>query len=113
MCIAGSGRAHAATRHSLSATAPRRSMNRRRILRQFLAVLSFAGLAFTALGTLRAETLTIERLYQSPELSGESLRAPRFSPDGRLIAYLKSSAADRSRFDLWAFDVAERRHRKL
>jgi dipeptidyl-peptidase-4 len=60
-----------------------------------------------------AVPLTIERLFATPELSGPTLRSPRFSPDGRLVAYLRAADDDINRFDLWAYDVARRRHRKL
>lgn len=63
--------------------------------------------------TAPAGTLSIERIFASPELAGASLRAPRFSPDGRLVAYLRGAEDDKDRLDLWAYDVAQRRHRKL
>jgi dipeptidyl-peptidase-4 len=50
--------------------------------------------------------LLLERLYQSPSLSGASPRALAFSPDGKLVTFLKPRADDSARLDLWAFDVA-------
>src|SRR6185436_6976388 len=64
-------------------------------------------------GTARAEPLTLERLFSAPDLSGPTLRGARISPDGRLIAYLKARDDDKDRFDLWAFDIAKRKHRLL
>ncbi|MEO1027993.1 MAG: DPP IV N-terminal domain-containing protein, partial [Pseudomonadota bacterium] len=49
--------------------------------------------------------LTLERIYQSPSLSGSSPRALRYSPDGKLLTFLKSREDDASRLDLWAFIV--------
>jgi dipeptidyl-peptidase 4 len=57
--------------------------------------------------------LTFERMFATPDLSGATLRSPRFSPDGRLVVYLRGADDDMNRFDLWAYDIAQRRHRKL
>lgn len=51
-------------------------------------------------------SLPLERLYQSPSLSGASPRALAFSPDGKMVTFLKPRADDSARLDLWAFDVA-------
>lgn len=51
-------------------------------------------------------SLPLERLYQSPSLSGASPRALSFSPDGKLVTFLKPRVDDAARLDLWAFDVA-------
>jgi dipeptidyl-peptidase 4 len=63
--------------------------------------------------TSRAAELDIARLFAAPDLSGESLRLPRISPDGRLVAYLKGAADNRDRLDLWAYDLTRRAHRRL
>ena len=63
--------------------------------------------------TAWAEKLTIERLFAAPDLAGETLRGARLSPDGRLVTYLKASSDNKDRLDLWAYDVAARRHRLL
>jgi dipeptidyl-peptidase-4 len=60
-----------------------------------------------------AAELTVERLFDPPDLQGETLRSLRFSPDGRLVSYLKPRAEDTSAFDLWAYDIARREHRLL
>ena len=64
-------------------------------------------------GRARADDLSLERLFSAPDLSGPTLRGAKISPDGRLIAYLKAREDDKDRFDLWAFDVAKRAHRRL
>jgi dipeptidyl-peptidase-4 len=56
-----------------------------------------------------AAELTLERIFAAPDLSGPSLRSPRFSPDGRLVTYLQGKADDKDRLDVWAYDVAARR----
>ncbi len=56
-----------------------------------------------------ATGLTIERIFAAPDLSGPSLRAPRFSPDGRRVTYLQGKATDKDRLDVWAYDIAAKR----
>ena len=60
-----------------------------------------------------AEELTLERLFQSPSLSGPSPRMLKLSPDGRLATLLRNRAEDRDRFDLWAVDTATGEARML
>ncbi len=61
----------------------------------------------------QAGTLTLERLFSAPDLSGPVLRGVEISPDGRLVAYLRARDDDKDRFDLWAYDISARRHRQL
>ncbi len=61
----------------------------------------------------QAAELTVERLFAPPDLQGETLRALRFSPDGRRVSYLKPRPDDPNALDLWAFDVRRREHRLL
>jgi dipeptidyl-peptidase-4 len=72
----------------------------------FTASLMLAPAAFAA-------DLTVERLFDAPDLQGPSLRQMRFSPDGRLVTYLRSRDDAPTVFDLWAYDVAGREHRRL
>jgi len=60
-----------------------------------------------------AEPLTLERLFESPDLSGASLRGLQFSPDAQLVVYQRGKASNAGQFDLWAYDIARRRHRLL
>jgi dipeptidyl-peptidase-4 len=80
------------------------------------APFAFAVLALlcgVAAGETPAATLPLERLFTAPDLSGPTLRGARISPDGKLVAYLRARDDDKDRFDLWAFDVAARKHRRL
>ncbi|MEE4361549.1 MAG: S9 family peptidase [Pseudomonadales bacterium] len=52
-----------------------------------------------------APTLTIERVFASPDLSGPRPRALRFSPDGSRVTFLRPKETDRTVLDLWAMDV--------
>ncbi len=72
-----------------------------------------AALALFAALPAAAEKLPLERLFAAPDLSGPTLRGVNISPDGRLIAYLKARDDDKDRFDLWAYDVQQARHRQL
>ena len=65
------------------------------------------------LALAQAEPLTLERLFAAEDLSGASLRGLEFSPDGRLAVYQRGKASDAGQFDLWAYDIAARRHRLL
>jgi dipeptidyl-peptidase-4 len=57
--------------------------------------------------------LTIERIFAAPDLSGATLRSPQLSPDGRYVAYLRGADRDKDRLDLWAYDIAAKRHTLL
>jgi len=57
--------------------------------------------------------LPLERLFAAPDLSGSTLRGVKISPDGKLVAYLKAREDDKDRYDLWAYDVPARKHRRL
>ena len=49
-----------------------------------------------------AGDLPIERLFDAPDLQGPSLRQMRFSPDGKLVSYLRGRDDAPAVFDLWA-----------
>jgi dipeptidyl-peptidase 4 len=60
-----------------------------------------------------AADLTLERVFQSPALSGPTPRTLKLSPDGRLATLLRNRADDRDRFDLWAVDTSTGQARML
>jgi dipeptidyl-peptidase-4 len=60
-----------------------------------------------------ATELPVERLFDAPDLQGPSLRQMRFSPDGKLVSYLRGRDDAPAVFDLWAYDVAQKEHRLL
>src|SRR5262245_42558215 len=74
--------------------------------------LLFVLVAFLA-PTADADMLTIERIFGAPDLSGASLRGARLSPDGHYIAYLRGGERNKDRLDLWAYDIAARKHTLL
>jgi dipeptidyl-peptidase 4 len=60
-----------------------------------------------------AAPLTVERIFDAPDLSGPRLREPKFSPDGRYVTYLQGKADNKDQFDLWAFDTRTGKSRLL
>lgn len=50
--------------------------------------------------------LTLDRLFEDPALNGPVARAPKFSPDGKLVTWLRPNERDFLRLDLWAAPVA-------
>jgi dipeptidyl-peptidase-4 len=85
-------------------------------LRQDGATMRSFVIGFTAslaLGPALASDLTVERLFEAPDLTGPSLRLARFSPDGRLVTYLRGRDDAPTVYDLWAYDVARGSHRLL
>ena len=70
-------------------------------------------LLIVASGPALADKLTIERIFAAPDLSGASLRAPQISPDGRWVTYLRGKDTNKDQMDLWAYDIAARRHSLL
>lgn len=59
------------------------------------------------------ETLTLERVFASPAISGPTPRAVKLSPDGKWLTSLRPREADRERFDLWAIDTETGKSRML
>ncbi|HAE90113.1 MULTISPECIES: S9 family peptidase [Idiomarina] len=62
---------------------------------------------------VESKELSIERIFSSPSLSGDSMRALRFSPDGQRLTYLKGRADDASHYDLWSYNLATEKHQRL
>ena len=70
----------------------------------FRTAAALAGLLIAALSPAlaRAEHLTLERVYSSPDLSGPRAREVKLAPDGALVTYLKAKTENREITDLWA-----------
>jgi dipeptidyl-peptidase-4 len=60
-----------------------------------------------------ARELTLQRVFESPALAGQSPRLARLSPDGRLVTLLRNRADEKERYDLWAIDAATGQARML
>lgn len=49
--------------------------------------------------------LSIERLHDSPSLSGEFPKSLEISPDGSKVSFLRGKDEDQNQLDLWQFDL--------
>ena len=63
--------------------------------------------------TTQPEKLTLERIFDSPALSGPSLRQPRLSPAGDRVTFLRGAAHDSGKLDLWEYNLELDRTRRL
>jgi len=59
------------------------------------------------------KTLTIDRLFDAPALSGPALLQMRISPDGSRVTYLRGKATDKDRLDLWEYNIGDAESRIL
>ena len=57
--------------------------------------------------------LPLERLTESPDLSGPAVRDVQASPDGERVAYLRGAEDDRLRQELWVFERSTGRTHRL
>jgi dipeptidyl-peptidase 4 len=55
---------------------------------------------------IAAVHLTVERLFDGPSLGGQVPVQVAFAPDGRSVSYLANADDDRSRLDLYRYDIA-------
>ncbi|MDT7933764.1 MAG: DPP IV N-terminal domain-containing protein [Sphingomonadaceae bacterium] len=78
-----------------------------------IGILAMAGSAEAETPAQAAPQLTLEAVFGSPSISGPTPRALKLSPDGRYATLLKARANDRTRFDLWAIDIATGQERML
>ncbi len=62
---------------------------------------------------LAADKLSIERIYDDPSLEGSAPVQLKLSPDGARVSYLKPSADDYLRLDLWEYHIADQSNRLL
>ena len=59
------------------------------------------------------EQLTIERIYSSPSLNGQTPKSLKFSPDGTRVTYLQGKAEDLHRYDLWEYNLTSKKNKLL
>jgi len=60
-----------------------------------------------------AEKLTLERLFDDPDLGGPTLRQVSISPDGSRVTFLRSRPDDKARYDLWEYNIGAAATRML
>ncbi|WP_444896080.1 DPP IV N-terminal domain-containing protein [Microbulbifer sp. SSSA005] len=75
------------------------------------ALLALLGCTFA--GICSAESLSIERLFSDPALSGTAPRALEYSPDGQRVTFLKGRVEDYNRYDLWEYNLKDGQSRIL
>jgi dipeptidyl-peptidase-4 len=63
--------------------------------------------------TTTTEQLTIERIYSSPSLNGQTPKSLKFSPDGTRVTYLQGKSDDLHRYDLWEYNLASKENKLL
>jgi dipeptidyl-peptidase-4 len=60
---------------------------------------------FNLASNANAESLSIERIHQSPSLSGSAPINIQISPDGQRVTFLRGKAANYNRYDLWEYHI--------
>lgn len=74
-------------------------------MKKRICLLAAPLLAFSLAGNAADDTLSIDRIFQSPALEGTSPRSLKVSPDGKRVTFLKGKETDYERYDLWEYDV--------
>jgi dipeptidyl-peptidase-4 len=69
--------------------------------------------AHAAQGSGDVETLTVERIFASPALSGPGIRALKVSPAGDRVTFLRGKEDDQSQLDLWEYHIKDKALRLL
>jgi dipeptidyl-peptidase-4 len=59
------------------------------------------------------EQLSIERIYSSPSLNGQTPKSLKFSPDGTRVTYLQGKSDDLNRYDLWEYNLKSKENKLL
>jgi dipeptidyl-peptidase-4 len=57
--------------------------------------------------------LTIERIFSSPSLNGQTPKSLKFSPDGSRVTYLQGKSDDLNRYDLWEYNLESKENKLL
>lgn len=61
----------------------------------------------------QADNLSIERIFQSPSLSGSAPAKLKVSPDGQRVTYIKGKENDYERYDLWEYNLKSGKNQLL
>jgi len=70
------------------------------------------GLCFFPV-TLLASDLSIERIFSSPSLNGQTPKSLKFSPDGTRVTYLQGKVENLNQYDLWEYNIADKENKIL
>lgn len=71
------------------------------------------GLVLPLTGLAQNPELTIERIFDSPDLSGPTLRQAELSPAGDRVTFIQAREDDRDLMDLWEYHIADDQTRRL
>lgn len=63
--------------------------------------------------TVSAESISIERIFQSPALGGSEPKKLKVSPDGKRVTFLRGKDTDYEQQDLWEYEIASGETRML
>lgn len=59
------------------------------------------------------EPLSIERIYSSPSLNGQTPKSLQFSPDGSRVTYLQGKKDHLNQYDLWEYNLKSKKNKLL
>jgi dipeptidyl-peptidase-4 len=79
-------------------------------MRLFATTVAFVMLLYSA---PFAKELTLERLFDSPALEGETIKGLKLAPDGSRVTFLRGKTSDYERLDLWEYHIADGQTRLL
>jgi dipeptidyl-peptidase 4 len=74
---------------------------------------ALAAFSLSAPAMAQSQTLTLERIFGNPPISGPTPRLVKLSPDGRWLTSLRNRPDEKERFDLWAVDTTTGAERML
>src|SRR6056297_4012138 len=88
-------------------------MTRTRTLILTLKVILLFSTPTLAQQHTESEELTLARIFDSPPLSGPSLRQAKLSPDGTRVTFLRGRQDDGDTLDLWEYSLDLEQTRRL
>ncbi|MDZ7790455.1 MAG: S9 family peptidase [Xanthomonadales bacterium] len=71
------------------------------------AILALPLALLVSLASAQPDELTLERIFDSPDLAGPALRRAELSPAGDRVTFLRGRDDERSLLDLWEYHVAD------
>lgn len=66
-----------------------------------------AALTLSLTGSAFSDELTVERIFDSPALEGETIKGLKMAPDGSRVTFLRGKASDYERLDLWEYNIKD------
>ena len=72
-----------------------------------------ASAVFLVTPVVADNTLTVERMFEAPSLSGPSPRQLKISPDSSRVTFIRASESDVQRGDLWEYSLEDNELRLL